>query len=291
MTPPSHFASAHEAVAIWASTNQRDLPWRRTRDPWAVLVAEVMLQQTQVVRVIPKWEAFLRAFPAPPACGAADLAEVLDLWHGLGYPRRGRNLWLTAQRCVEHHGGRLPTRLEDLMDLPGIGPYTARAVAVFADEQHHGVVDTNIARVLARVGGHRLTPSRAQRLADELVPEGWPWLWNQALMDIGASYCRPTPTCDECPLRRSCRWWQRGRPDPDPAIGTAHSSGRQSRFEGSDRQGRGRLLAAMRVTAVARSDLAESAGWPNDPQRAQRVVEGLVCDGLVTRVGDRYHLG
>lgn len=281
----------HDAVTDWATENHRDLPWRRTRDPWAVLVAEVMLQQTQVARVIPKWEAFLDAYPTPSACAEAELAAVLDAWHGLGYPRRARNLWLTAQRCVDRHDGRLPERLDELLELPGIGPYTARAVAVFAFEQRHGVVDTNIARILARVSGERLVAARAQSLADELVADGESWAWNQTLMDLGATVCRPTPHCEDCPLHIHCRWQRAGRPIPDPARGSAHVSTPQSRFAGSDRQGRGRLLAALRTGPLVGSQIPDAAGLPADPARARRLIESLVADGLVTCVDDRYQLG
>ena len=145
----------------------RDLPWRRVRDPWAILVAEVMLQQTQAPRVVPKWEAFLESFPTPPACADAPLGDVLRLWHGLGYPRRARNLHLAAQEIVDRHGGVVPDALDELLALPGVGAYTARAVLAFAYEQDVAVADTNIGRVLARTGGARLThegrPGRRRR--------------------------------------------------------------------------------------------------------------------------------
>jgi len=268
-------------VLAWGAEHRRDLPWRRIRDPWSILVAEVMLQQTQVPRVIRKWEAFLDAYPDPAACAAVPLADVLDRWHGLGYPRRARNLWLAARACAERHGGRLPVDVEALLALPGVGPYTARAVATFALEQDHGVVDTNIARVLARVVGERLTQRRAQAVADALVPPGESWAWNQTLMDVGALHCRPSPRCEPCPLASRCCWSVGGRLEPDPAVGTAHASARQARFEGS----------ALRAGPVAASEVPATVGWPDDPARAGRVATDLVAEGLVTRIDDHYVLG
>ena len=258
------------AVLAWGARDLRDLPWRRERDPWRILVAEVMLQQTQVDRVIPKWTAFLDEFPTPSACADASLADVLRLWQGLGYPRRARNMHATAAIVVDEHGGRFPDDLDALLALPGIGPYTARAVLAFAFERDVAVVDTNIARVLARTAGGRLTPKRAQAAADDLVPAGDGWLWNQVFMDLGATVCRPVPRCGECPLSDACAWTIAGRPDPDPAIGSAGVSTRQAPFEGSDRQARGRVLRAL------------GAGPRPVGDFDARIVDSLVADGLVT---------
>lgn len=256
------------AVLGWGVPTMRDLPWRAERDPWRILVSEVMLQQTQVERVIPKWHAFLDVFPTPADCAAASLGDVLRLWQGLGYPRRARNLQAAATVTVERHDGRLPDDLDALLGLPGIGPYTARAVLAFAFERDVAVVDTNIARILARTAGERLTPKRAQTRADGAVPEGQGWVWNQVLMDLGATLCRPTPKCVECPLAGSCVWRLAGYPEPDPAAGSAGVSGKQARFEGSDRQARGRVLAAL------------GSGSRNVGDFDERIVAGLVGDGL-----------
>jgi A/G-specific adenine glycosylase len=266
------------AVLAWGTPQLRDLPWRSERDPWRILVAEVMLQQTQAERVIPKWQAFLREFGSPEACAAASVGAVLRLWQGLGYPRRARNLHLTARRVVDEHGGRLPDELDALLSLPGIGPYTARAVLAFAYERDVAVVDTNIARILARTGGERLTPKRAQAAADALVPQGDGWVWNQVIMDLGAIVCRPKPACEACPITASCVWHRAGRPDPDPAIGSAGVSTGQARFEGSDRQARGRVLARLggSPTPLAEFD--------------RRIVAGLLDDGLVEIVADTLRL-
>jgi A/G-specific adenine glycosylase len=266
------------AVLKWGLPAMRDLPWRAERDPWRILVSEVMLQQTQVERVIPKWHAFLTAFPTPADCAIASLGDVLRLWQGLGYPRRARNLQAAAAIVVELHNGQLPDDLDDLLDLPGIGPYTARAVLAFAFERDVAVVDTNVARILARTSGERLTSKRAQERADAAVPDGQGWVWNQVVMDLGATLCRPTPTCIPCPLAGSCSWHLAGRPHPDPATGSAGVSGKQARFEGSARQARGKVLAAVGVEARPAADFDDS------------IIAGLVADGLVIVSDDTVHL-
>ena len=153
------------AVLAWGVPQMRELPWRDTRDPWRILVSEVMLQQTQVDRVIPKWWAFLEAVPSPEACAAGSLGDVLRLWQGLGYPRRARNLHAAAVAIVDRHAGQVPDSLDDLLALPGIGPYTARAVLAFAFERDTAVIDTNVARFLSRaVAGRSLKPKEAQSL-------------------------------------------------------------------------------------------------------------------------------
>ena len=276
---------AHEALFAWIAPRLRQLPWRETRDPWAVLVSEVMLQQTGVDRVLPKWKLFIETFPSATVCADASLGEILTLWQGLGYPRRARNLHASARRIVEEHGGRVPANLDELLALPGVGPYTARAVLAFAHEVDVAVVDTNIARVLARVNDRRLTASEAQRIADMMVPEGEAWLWNQALMDLGATLCRPRPLCDACPLAAMCDWAGEG---DDPSIGSAGVSTGQPRFEGSDRQARGRLMKELVSRAVSIDDVAEV--MERDEQVAARLLGALIDEGLVTRDGSRVRL-
>ncbi len=263
----------------WGLPRLRDLPWRRTRDPWAVLVSEVMLQQTQVARVTPKWLAFMDAYPTTAACAAAPLGDVLRLWQGLGYPRRARNLHAAASE-VERLG-EFPRTLPGLLALPGVGAYTARAVLAFAYEADAAVVDTNIARVFARTAGRRLTASEVQAAADRSAPPGHAWDWNQCLMDLGATVCRPqAPACIECPLGRWCRWKGEG---VDPAIGSAGVSRGQARFEGSDRQARGRLLKAAGERPVRAAHAARVMGCVEG--RAEALVDGLVRDGLIVRDG------
>ena len=272
-----------DAVLAWGEPQLRDLPWRQTRDPWAVLVSEVMLQQTQVARVIPKWLAFLDAFPTPAACAAVPLGDVLRLWQGLGYPRRARNLHLAAQTIDA--AGAFPSTLTGLLALPGVGAYTARAVLAFAFEADAAVVDTNIARIYARLIGRRLTASEVQSLADRMAPAGDAWLWNQCLMDLGATVCRSLPRCVECPVRDRCAWHGEGA---DPAVGSAGVSVAQARFEGSDRQARGRLLAALAAGPVRLADAATVMQRPSDV--AARLVATLIADALITETGDTLRL-
>jgi A/G-specific adenine glycosylase len=263
------------AVLRWGMPRLRDLPWRRTRDPWAILVSEVMLQQTQVARVIPRWEAFVERFPTAADCAAASLGDILREWQGLGYPRRARNLHAAAHAVVER--GAFPRELPDLLALPGVGPYTARALMVFAFELDAAVVDTNIARVYARVAGERLTPRRVQAIADEACPVGESWAWNQCLMDLGAVLCRPTePCCARCPVRAMCTW--RGSDAPDPAVGSSGVSVKQARFDGSVRQARGRLMKALTSGPVPVGAVAAVMG--RDQGTAASLLRDLAAEGL-----------
>ena len=250
------------ALVDWAESNRRDLPWRRTRDPWAVLVSELMLQQTQVNRVLPKYHAFLDRFPTVASCAAAPVADVIRLWAGLGYNRRAVNL----HRAAVLMGDRVPDALEELLALPGIGPYTARAVLAFAYERDVAVLDVNVARALTRWHGRKVK----QPEADALVPPGGGWAWNQGLLDLGATTCTArAPRCGECPIASACQWRRTGGEDPFVAT-------RQSPFEGSFRQRRGRLVDALRRGPVAEPDMA--------------VAETLVADGLAVWKGDRLTL-
>ena len=293
-------------MLAWGDRHLRGLPWRATRDPWAILVSEVMAQQTGVDRVIPYWHAFLARFPTPAACAAAPVGDVVRLWSGLGYNRRAVNLHRCAQAVAERHGGVLPDRLDDLLALPGVGPYTARAVLAFAFEQPVGVVDTNVGRVLARWEARSLRPADAQSLADSLVRTaestgadsgpgtgraGPAWVWNQAVMELGGTVCRRRrPDCRACPVRRWCAWAASGLTPPDPADGSAGVSTGQPRFEGSDRQGRGRLVEALCRGPVALADAAAVMGWRDDPARVDRVVVGMLADGLAATDGDSLRL-
>ncbi len=246
-----------------------------------------MAQQTQLSRVIPAYQRFLDRFPTPAACAAAPLGDILRAWQGLGYNRRSRNLHRAAQVVAAEHGGRVPSDLTGLLALPGVGAYTARAVLAFAFGADIGVVDTNAGRVVARaVAGRPVRPGEAQRLVDDMVPPGRGWSFGQALLDLGAGHCvAGSPRCSGCPVRRRCRWAAAGRVGPDPAVGSAGVSSPQSRFDGSDRQGRGRLVDALRDGAVPADAVAGVVGWPDDPERAGRVVARLVAEGLV--VADR----
>ena len=278
-----------QALLRWARKSRRDLPWRSTRDPWAVLVSEIMLQQTQVSRVEAKYRAFLDRWPTPRDLAEVELSELLKFWLGLGYPRRARNLHRVAQQITKLHGGVVPSELDQLLVLPGIGPYTARAVMVFAFESRTGVVDTNVGRLLARWSGHSLPAKNAQEIADNLVPQGRSWEWNQGLFDLAATVCtKRNPKCDSCPVKSWCAWQGMGE---DPADGSAGVSKKQRPFEGSDRQARGRLLAALALGPIEISEAAAVMARANQPRRSVRIVEDLRNEGLITSKGDGLLLG
>jgi A/G-specific adenine glycosylase len=270
----------------WGAVHRRDLPWRRTRDPWAILVSEVMLQQTQAERVVPHYERFLAAFPDPADCAAAEPAEVVRRWSGLGYNRRALNLHRAAVAVVRGHEGAVPGGDAALRALPGVGAYTARAVRSFAFGHDVAAVDTNALRVLARcVAGAPLTQGQAVALGDRLVPPGESWEFNQAMFDLGATVCTGArPGCTVCPLRGQCRWLRSGRAEPDPWR-AGPSVRPQPAFAGSDRQGRGRLLDALRAGAVPQDALAGACGWPDDAARAARIAAALVAEGFASWSG------
>ena len=278
---------AVDPVLAWASGRRDDLPWRLTRDPWAVLVSELMLQQTQVSRVVPRFAQFLERFPTVAVCAAGGVGAVVEEWAGLGYNRRAVNLHRAAAQVVDLHGGEFPADLNALLALPGVGPYTARAVLAFAFERNAAVVDTNVGRVLARQIGERLTASVAQSMADDLVPSGQSWAWNQAMLDLGALVCtKRSPSCVECPVQATCAWFAAGSPEPDPAVGSAGVSAGQSRFDGSFRQGRARLLDVLRTGAVVSPlQFVDACGWSareEGERDAARAAESLIADGLAT---------
>lgn len=274
----------------WWETARRDLPWRNTRDPWAVLVSEVMLQQTQVERVVPRWHRFLDRFPDVETVAGAGVGAVVQEWAGLGYNRRAVSLHGCAVAVVERHAGRFPDELDALLALPGIGAYTARAVLAFAFERDVAIVDTNVGRILARTAGRSLGAREAQVAADELVPAGKGWAWNQAVLDLGATVCtKRAPACERCPVADGCGWFAAGRPDPDPAVGSHGVSRGQSRFDGSFRQGRSRLLDVLRdERPLASENWIEGCGWTQldgsdtgwSVADARRAANALVRDGL-----------
>lgn len=286
LTSSTPLRQQRAAVHAWAGEHLRDLPWRETRDPWAILVAEVMLQQTQVARVEPAWRRFLDRFPTVTDAATSGRSELVTLWAGLGYNNRAVRLHQAAQAVVERFEGTFPRDLADLMSLPGIGPYTARAIRAFAFELPGAVVDTNVARILARVAGETLTPSAAQRSADALADDTDPWTWNQTMIDLGATVCTPRkPACDRCPLVTGCVW--RSGPGKDPAA--VPPSKRQAPFAGSDRQARGRLLDACRSGPVAQADVPRIIA-DDDADRVERIISGLVRDGLLRRDDRRVSL-
>jgi A/G-specific adenine glycosylase len=274
-------------ILEWGLGHRREFPWRTTGDPWRVLVSEVMLQQTQADRVVGYYSAFLERFPTPDACARARTGEVVRLWAGLGYNRRALNLHRTATMVTESFGGVFPKDEKSLRALPGVGPSTARAILSFAFGVNVATVDTNVVRVLSRcVAGTGLSLAEAQSLADRLVPAGHSWEFNQTMFDIGATVCTGRrPDCDRCPLRPQCRWTRAGLPEPDPWR-ASNSVRRQKAFVGSDRQGRGRLVQALRQSPLPRRSLPDACGWPDDIARSLRITEALVAEGFAEWRGD-----
>jgi len=279
--------SAEQALLAWYATHARDLPWRAPgATPWSILVSEIMLQQTPVSRVIPAHRAWLDRWPSPAALAAEPAGEAVRQWGRLGYPRRALRLHETARIVISRHGGVIPSSHEELLALPGIGAYTAAAVAVFAFGRRHAVLDTNVRRVLARLASGQefpgAQPSAAEyRLAESLLP-GDPAIaarWSVAVMELGALTCTAArPACGQCPVAAHCAWLAAGRP--------ASSARRPvQRYEGTDRQCRGRLLALLRESAAPVLPGSFDAVWPDDKQRA-RALDGLVADGLVDPLPD-----
>ena len=276
-------------LTAWYAASARDLPWRRPgTDPWAVLVSEFMLQQTPVSRVLPAYAAWLARWPDAPALASATAGDAVRQWDRLGYPRRALRLHACAELITARHGGKVPAALTDLRALPGVGGYTAAAVASFAFGQRYPVLDTNVRRVLARLvagsepDGRSAASVAEVALAERLLPpqaEGRAAKWSVALMELGALICTAArPDCDRCPVAAECSWRRAGRP-------AATSRRKPQRYEGSDRQCRGALLAVLRDAAgpVREADLG--SGWP-DPAQRDRVLAALLADGLAQSCGN-----
>jgi len=268
-------------VLDWYQASARDLPWRRPgTSPWAVLVSEIMLQQTPVARVLPAYAAWLARWPTPAALAADTPAEAVRQWDRLGYPRRAIRLHAIAQRVVSEHGGEVPDSAEVLATLPGIGPYTAAAVASFAFGHSHPVLDTNVRRVLGRlVTGVALPPAATsaaeRRLAQSLLPaqDAVAARWSVAVMELGALVCTAArPDCAACPVAGQCAWRRAGRP-------AAAARRTQPGYAGSDRECRGRLLAVLRAADGPVPAAVLDAAWPDPDQRA-RALAALIADGL-----------
>ena len=280
-------------LADWYLEQARDLPWRAEGySAWGILVSEVMLQQTPVARVIEPLAAWLARWPTPEALASVPAGEALRAWGRLGYPRRAIRLHACAVAIVDRHGGVVPDEVDDLLELPGIGEYTARAVAVFAYGRRHPVVDTNVRRVLARAvhGQAQPAPPSTQRdLADmeaQLpVAQEEARVVSAAIMELGAIICTSrAPLCSACPIADRCAWQQAGYPEylgPTRAV--------QARYEGSDRQVRGLMLAELRASDVPVDKADLDALWPDAAQR-ERALAGLLADGLVTASESRYSL-
>jgi A/G-specific adenine glycosylase len=309
------------ALLAWFAAHARDLPWRRTRDPYRILVSEIMLQQTQVDRVIPKYHAFLAIFPTLESLADAPPAEVIRLWAGLGYNRRAVNLQRAVRAVRDSYGGQFPRTVEALLALPGIGPYTAGALACFAFEQDVAFMDTNIRRVLRRTlfGPDNLQPAPNDRallaLGAARIPPGQGWAWNQALMELGALICTAgAPACRRCPISAGCAAYAAqiaadeaalltmgaepadaialGAPAPRPARRVAER--REEPYLGSRRWYRGKIIDALRdhtALPLARlGPLIKPDYREADATWLRELVDGLARDGLATLEGDEVRL-
>lgn len=276
------------AVLAWYEANARDLPWRASdASPWSILVSEIMLQQTPVVRVLPAWQAWMERWPTPADLAEEPSGEAVRMWNRLGYPRRALRLHACAVAITEEHGGDVPSDHATLLSLPGVGSYTAAAVASFAFGQRHAVLDTNVRRVLARAETGIEHPPKTQTkgevaLAESLVP-GPPSVaarWAVGVMELGALVCTArSPKCADCPIANQCAWRLAGKP--------AHEGPprRGQTYAGTDRQVRGRLLAVLRDSEDPVPKDALDAVWDDGIQR-ERALDGLVSDGLVDPLDD-----
>ena len=272
------------AVNAWFEREKRDLPWRADGYPaWGILVSEIMLQQTPVVRVIPRLNQWLARWPTPASLAASSPGDAVRAWERLGYPRRALNLHAAAVAITERHGGIVPVDVDELLALPGVGDYTARAVAAFAYGRRHPVVDTNVRRVLARAisGNGEAGPASTRRdlaaMEAELPTDPVDArVFNAAVMELGAVICTArAPRCEACPIADRCAWRAAGYP---PYEGARRAT--QKKYEGSDRQVRGLILGALRIRDGTLEVSALDALWPDALQRG-RALDGLLQDGLV----------
>ncbi|WP_182379040.1 A/G-specific adenine glycosylase [Nocardioides sp. WS12] len=278
-------------ILQWFDEHARDLPWRRPEaSAWSVLVSEFMLQQTPVVRVLPVHEAWLDRWPTPAALAADASGEAVRAWGRLGYPRRALRLHAAAVAITEQHDGVVPSSYDELLALPGIGDYTAAAIAAFAYGQRQVVLDTNVRRVLARTVTGVEFPARSVNRAERdlgaaLLPDDAPTAatWSVAVMELGALVCTADrPRCADCPVRDACAWQQAGAPaydgPPRPVQG----------YAGTDRQCRGRLLAVLRDAPGAVPKKRLDAAW-DEPVQRERALTSLLADGLLVRTGDGHY--
>jgi A/G-specific adenine glycosylase len=311
--PHDILATIHSALLHWFANNGRDLPWRHTRDPYRIMVSEIMLQQTQVDRVVPKYRAFLELFPSLKALAAAPTAEVIRAWTGLGYNRRAVNMQRAARAVLDAHGGQFPSDMADLLKLPGIGPYTAGAIACFAFEQDTAFMDTNIRRVVQRlfVGPEESAPGAESQLlaiAREAVPPGQGWAWNQAIMELGALICTAAaPACWRCPVQAHCRAYAARRTADEQLFSGEHAPApqrlrrvaerRETPYGGSNRFFRGRAIEALRqlgpgealsLPALGRQ-IKEGFGEGDMPW-LRTLVDGLARDGLLALENEHARL-
>jgi A/G-specific adenine glycosylase len=284
----------HQRILSWYAKEARSLPWREPgTSAWAVLVSEVMLQQTPVVRVEPAWRQWMSRWPIPAALAASAPGDAVHAWGRLGYPRRALRLHAAAVAMVERHGGQVPDTSTELLALPGVGTYTAAAVSAFAFGRRTSVVDTNVRRVFARVvnGVGQAAPSLTRAevdLATTLLPDDADEarIWGVAVMEVGALVCLArAPRCPACPIRDLCAWQLANRPAYEGPVRPSQG------WSGTDRQCRGTILAMLRATTQPVTAGEVDAAWPSDGPQRGRCLMSLVKDGLVEQVAaDRYRL-
>jgi A/G-specific adenine glycosylase len=282
---------ARDAILAWYAERGRPLAFRRTTDPYAILVSEAMAQQTQAARAAEYWERFMTVFPTVEVLAAATPADVLRAWAGLGYDRRALALWRTARVIVERYGGRVPATVAELQALPGVGPYTARAVAALAYGLPVGAVDVNVRRVLGRIvagaSAGDLTAQDVQALADAIVPVDQPGAWTHAVMDVGATVCNPrAPRCDACPAQPWCRFAadaaaKAASADRTPAPSSRAARERPAQFESTNRWLRGRILDRLRAAdGDAWVALDDDIGT-HDRARVRAAARAMAVDGVL----------
>jgi len=280
----------HQRILDWYSREARVLPWREPgTSPWGILVSEVMLQQTPVVRVEPVWRQWMFTWPSPAALAASAPGDAVRAWGRLGYPRRALRLHAAATAIAEQHGGQVPDSRVALLTLPGVGSYTAAAVANFAFGQRETVVDTNVRRVLARVvtGRAQAAPSLTRAevdLATSVLPSDAHTArrWNVGVMELGALVCSARlPRCPDCPVQDLCAWQSAGQPAYDGPARRGQS------WHGTDRQCRGAILAVLRESRGPVTARAVGAAWPTDHNQRDRCLDSLVADGLVEPLARR----
>jgi A/G-specific adenine glycosylase len=271
-----------DALLSWYDANARDLPWRNTDDPYRILVSEIMLQQTQVSRVVPKYEAFLEKFPTVEDLADAPLSDVLQLWDGLGYNNRAKYLQQAAEMVVDEFDGAFPRDPDELQELPGVGPYTANAVASFAFNNGGPVFDTNVRRVLYRFYG-QAPDAELEEYHAAIFPADKSHTWNNAIMELGAEICIDgTPRCKECPWRPDCTAWKR-KDFATPEVQ------QQSTFEGSWRYYRAKVLKQLMDDSMRQEELADALDLP-DKYNLDELLDELVAEEMIVADDGVYRL-
>ncbi len=273
------------AILTWFDENQRDLPWRKT-NPWGVMVSEFMLQQTPVNRVLPKWNEWMERWPDPASLASAKKSDVISAWGRLGYPRRALRLYESAKVIADSHNNRVPREIEILRSLPGIGDYTAAAIAAFAYGESTLVLDVNIRRLFSRVYDGIETPSSSQsqyerKIRAELIPRDGA-KWAAATMEFGALICTSrNPLCEVCPVKNSCAWRAAGYPKSEVKSKTQD-------WHGTDRKCRGTILQALREKKKLSPDALKKL-W-EDGSQVEKALKTLLADGLIEATGKSFKL-